>query len=106
MDKGAWQATVCGVARVGHDSVTKLLLLEARPRTNHHTGHFDCALFNFINHVHSDQCLLRHPVLVPFFPPSADGPNPSPALPIPVSHFIPASPLSLTHVGIEFRFAW
>ena len=26
MDKGAWQATVHGVARVGHDLVTKLLL--------------------------------------------------------------------------------
>ena len=27
MDRGAWQATVHGVARVGHDSATKLLLL-------------------------------------------------------------------------------
>ena len=26
MDNGAWQATVHGVARVGHDLVTKLLL--------------------------------------------------------------------------------
>ena len=25
MDRGAWQATVYGVARVGHDLVTKLL---------------------------------------------------------------------------------
>ena len=23
MDRGAWQATVCGVTRVGHDLVTK-----------------------------------------------------------------------------------
>ena len=27
MDRGAWQATVHGVARVGHDLATKLLLL-------------------------------------------------------------------------------
>ena len=27
MDRGAWWATVYGVARVGHDSATKLLLL-------------------------------------------------------------------------------
>ena len=27
MDKGAWQATVCGVERVGQDLATKLLLL-------------------------------------------------------------------------------
>jgi len=27
MDRGAWQARVCGVQRVGHDLVTKLLLL-------------------------------------------------------------------------------
>ena len=57
MDNPLWQATVCGVIRVGHDSATKLLLLEARPRTNHHTGHFDCVLLNCINHSHSDQCL-------------------------------------------------
>ena len=27
MDQGTWQATVCGVARVRHNLVTKLLLL-------------------------------------------------------------------------------
>ena len=27
MDRGAWQATVHGVARVGHDLATKLLLI-------------------------------------------------------------------------------
>ena len=27
MDRGAWQARVCGVQRAGHDLVTKLLLL-------------------------------------------------------------------------------
>ena len=31
MDRGAWQATVYGVARVGHDLVTKLLLLLLGP---------------------------------------------------------------------------
>ena len=28
MDRGAWQATVCGVARVRHNLATKLLLLK------------------------------------------------------------------------------
>ena len=28
MDRGAWQATVHGVARLGHDLVIKLLLLQ------------------------------------------------------------------------------
>ena len=28
MDRGTWQATVCGVARVGHKLATKLLLLK------------------------------------------------------------------------------
>ena len=28
MDRGAWQATVCGVTRVRHNLVTKLLLLK------------------------------------------------------------------------------
>ena len=28
MDRGAWQATVCEVARVGHDLAIKLLLLD------------------------------------------------------------------------------
>ena len=27
MDRGTWQATVCGVARGGHNLATKLLLL-------------------------------------------------------------------------------
>ena len=26
MDRGAWKTTVCGVTRVGHDLVTKLLI--------------------------------------------------------------------------------
>ena len=28
MDRGVWQAPVCGVARVRHDLATKLLLLD------------------------------------------------------------------------------
>ena len=28
MDRGTWQATACGVARVGHDLATKPLLLK------------------------------------------------------------------------------
>ena len=28
MDRGTWQATVCGVARVRHNLATKLLLLK------------------------------------------------------------------------------
>jgi len=28
MDRGTWQAIVCGVARVGHNLATKLLLLK------------------------------------------------------------------------------
>ena len=28
MDRGVWQATACGVARVGHNLATELLLLK------------------------------------------------------------------------------
>ena len=55
MDRGAWQATIRGIARVGHDLVTKPTSLEMK-----YYGHFKALIYWKIHFHKVYVCVLSH----------------------------------------------